>query len=232
MLLTQHLPRDKHARDHPTRRQARVQDPHVSQTPRERLLHGAPLPVIRDGPDREHVRRRRRPREVREQGRGQACGAERRLPQRHAVLEDDAAEHDRRRGREVADEAQRRGRSGGVVLRDPRLQGEQGWFEEETRADAGDELDGDDLAQRGGRGEVDVEAVADREEGHAEPDELEVAACVVDEEAGGHGGHGFGQHEGQDEQARVQRGGFLHGLEVERKVVFAGDEDLALYCIR
>lgn len=121
----------------------------------------------------------------------------------HAVLEHDAADDDGRGGRKVADESHRRGRGRGVVLGDPRLEGQEWGFEEEAGAQAGDELEADDLAQRGGgrrRGEVDVEAVADSEEGHPEPDQFEVAPRAADGDAGDDGHQGFRDHDGEDEE--------------------------------
>ena len=66
----------------------------------------------------------------------------------------------------------------------------------------------------GGGGEVDEEAVAERDEEGAEPDGFAVAAGAVDEEADEDAGEGGGDDDGEGEEAGVQRGEGEGGLEV------------------
>ena len=87
---------------------------------------------------------------------------------RHAVLEDDAADHDRDRGGEVAHEAERRGRAGDVSRLDQGLQRDQWGLEARSDAESSDDLVDDQLVPGAfAVGEVDVEPEAERHECHA-----------------------------------------------------------------
>lgn len=132
MLLAQPPSRHKRAGHQPQARNARVQNPHDAQTPREGVPDGGSLGrvEVRNSRYHEHVGRGVRAGEALRQTGREACGPEGRLAQRHAVLEHDAAQHDGRGGGQVTDEAEGRGRGGRVGLRDVALHGNQGRREE------------------------------------------------------------------------------------------------------
>lgn len=102
----------------------------------------------------------------------------------HAVLEHHTPEHYGHGHCDVADEAEGGGCAGGVGLGDVALEGEERWEEEHSAAHACGDLVPDDFSEGGGGAVVGEEAYPENYEGGAGPDDFEVAARAVDEEAG------------------------------------------------
>lgn len=226
MLPTQLPPPHKRARHATQKRHARIQYPHIPQTPRERLLNGRDLRGNSDGLDAQDTRGGVSARESVDEVRCEADGRQGRGAGAHAVLEEDAADDDGDGSGEVEDEAEGSGSGGGVGLGDVGLDGDEGGFEEHAGAEAGDGLEEDDFGEVRGGGEVDEEAEAEGHEEGADPHEFAVAAGGVDEDADDDAGDGLGEEEGEGEDAGADGRGGAHGLEVEGHVVFTGDEDL------
>ncbi len=226
MRLTERLLPYRRRHRQPERADAHVQDPHGAQTIRVRLGRDRPLRG-RQRRDDSGVGTRR----AATQGIGDAGaegGLERGTVLLHAVLEDDAADDDGDGGGEVADEAEGGGGGGDVLGSDEGLEGDEGGLEVRADADAGDDLEDDDAGPGRVGGEVDKEAEAEGHERHAGPDGGEVLAGLADEDADGGGHEGEGEDEGKEVEARAERGGAEHGLEVEREEVGAADEDEAV----
>lgn len=102
----------------------------------------------------------------------------------HAVLEHNTPEDYGHGHCDVADEAEGGSCAGGVGLGDVALEGEERWEEEHSASHAGGDLVADYFPEGGGGAVVGEEARSKDYEGGAGPDDFEVPAGSVDEEAG------------------------------------------------
>lgn len=144
---------------------------------------------------------------------------------REVVLVDDCAQDNGDGGGGLAEEGE--GCGGGCHVRavDVGLEGDKGGLEERANAYTGDDLVDDDAGPGGVIFQVDEKAEAKGHEAQAADDQLAVATCLFDDDACACGDDGEAKNQGEDVDAAEDRGGLQHGLEVEREVVGAGDED-------
>ena len=146
----------------------------------------------------------------------------------HPVGKDDAADDDGHGGGKVAGEAKGGSRGGDVAGLDLGLQGYERSLKVRTHADAGDDLEEDEARPGGIWREVDVEAEAEGEEEHSEPDGLVVAPSFTDEDSSSHGNDGEGYDKWEEVDAGKEGRSAEYGLEIEREEVRTGHEDEAV----
>ena len=146
----------------------------------------------------------------------------------HAILEDDAADDHGDGGREVAGEAEGGGGGGNVARRDERLESDERRLEVRTGADTGEDLEHDEPGPGRFGGEIDVEAEAEGQEDHSEPDGIQIVSGLADDDTDCGGDEGEGEDEREKVDARKERTGAQDGLEVERQEIGARDEDEAV----
>ena len=130
MLLLQMLFPNEETRHEGKRPDTGIQDPHIAHAPRERLFDGHLMRWVGDSANQHYIRSSVLSGELLDQLSWEACGLEEWSAQLHAVLEDDAADHDGQTGSYAADEGEGAGRGSGVVLADHGLDGDEWGFEE------------------------------------------------------------------------------------------------------
>jgi len=226
MFRTQLPLPNKQTHNQPRPRKRHIHDPHDLDRPRKGLLRHYLLSrrqLLHD-PD---ARTRRAAREQLRGSRPQR-GRQPAVPLLHLVLEDHAADDDRDGRRQVAREAEGRDGRGDVARRHPRLQRDQRRLEVGPDADAGHDLEEDDLGPVVPGAEVDEQAEAERHDGEAEVDGRQVLPGLLDVDAGEGGDEGEGEGEGDEVDAGEERAATQHGLEVKGEIVRPADEGKAV----
>ena len=134
MLFIQLSLEDKSRKEDTNSRHARVENPHIPQTPSESLPNSKQLRWIGDEFNRLNTRSSRIPRHLSRHAGGHTRSQQARLLLAHTILEDNTTNHNGGRGCHVADEADCCCGSGSVLLGDHGLDGDDGCLEEESSA--------------------------------------------------------------------------------------------------
>lgn len=196
MLLTEMLLGDKRTGQEPYSRQRRIENPDVAHAPCICVLDRLPLEWVVQRLDEHDVGGSLGAGQLLHHRRREARGTKRGLALIHAVLEDHASDHHRHGHGHVPDEAESGGRRGGFVLTHVALESQERREEEKSASHAGGDLVANDLPKGGTGVVVNEQARPEKNQSCAGPDNFEIPAGAVDDNAGCQTQSSFGQNKG------------------------------------